>query len=303
MRTTLQATGIGPIAYRALKNKTGRAGEVANSFPKSFYIRTFNDELVFVTGLPVKSPITINLDSPVDFDHLAKPRGRVFLNGTDLRIGDDLAIDLHGVPTQPNRPELSASKIGQLREALYIGTAILTIVDTYQSVLDHASIAYRGAEKFFRTGILSLRDTEGSEVFLETAKSIVGLGTGFTPSGDDVLGGFLCTYNSLSRTVGYHRVMMDFQILKKNTNWISAKLVDYMQHGVCDDQVAQLVNSAASADEDEFVLALETLLPRGHASGIDISTGVVLAVSLLRDLANNQHETETIIRRLGLSYK
>jgi hypothetical protein len=301
LRAILQARNVGPIAFRAIKNlKAGFVGEVAASFTNSFYIRTSNDELIFVTGLPVKSPITVNLNSSDDFERLLRPPVPVFFEKAELRVGDDLTVDLRGASTQPDQPDLSTLQIGQLQEALYTAATILTIVDTHQSVLDQASIAYSGAEQFVRTGILSLRDTGDSEPFLETAEEIVGLGPGFTPSGDDVLGGLLGTYNSLSRAVRRPKILLDFESLKKSTNWISAKLLDYMQREVFDDQVAHLVRSAGSGNKEEFIVALETLLPRGHTSGVDISVGALLALSVLRDVASNGHE---IVRRLGFSYE
>jgi hypothetical protein len=302
LRTILQARSIGQIACGALESlKPGFVGEIADSFSNSFYIRTTNDDLVFLTRGDLKSPITVNLDSIVDFEHSLEPLGPVFYDQAKLRVGDGLAINLSGASTQPSQPDLSTLQIGQLRDALYIATTILGIVDTDESVLDNGSIAYHGAERFVLTGILSLRDSGDSEPFRKTVKQIVGLGGGFTPSGDDLLAGFLVTYNSLSRVVSRPKILIDFEFLKKSTSWISAKLLDYMQRGAFDDQVAHFIQSIGSANEDEFIIALESLLPRGHTSGVDIAVGSVLAVALLLDLANNGHETETIIHRLGLS--
>jgi hypothetical protein len=303
LRTILQARSVGPIAYGALKSlEAGSIGEITNSFQNSFYVRTSDDELIFVTNLPVKSPITVNLDSDANFEHLLKPIGQVFFDNSELRVGDDLAIDLRSASTSPDQPGLSTLKIEKLGGAVHVATAILSIVDTDQSVLDPASIAYKGAEQFVRKGILSLRDAGDSEAFRESAEKIVGLGPGFTPSGDDVLGGLLGTYNSLSRAVRRPKIIFDFEYLNKSTSWISAKLLDYMQREVFDDQVAHLIRSAESADKDGFIVALETLLPRGHTSGLDILVGSVLALSVLRDVASNGHETETTIERLGFSY-
>jgi len=302
LRTSLQARCVGRIAYQALKSlKAGSVGEITNSFPNSFYVRTPVDELVFVTNLPVKSPITINLDSDGNFQQLLKPLGRVFFEDAELRVGNDLTIDLRTASTPPDQPNPTALSIGQLGEAVHDATTILSLVDTDQSVLDPASITYKGAVEFARKGILSLRDAGDSEDFRETAEKIVGLGPGFTPSGDDVLGGLLGTYNSLSQAVRRPRILFDLEFLKKRTNWISAKLLGYMQRGIFDDQVADLVRSVESANKDEFIVALETLLPRGHTSGVDISVGSVLALSVLRDVSCDGHETETTIRRLGFS--
>jgi hypothetical protein len=77
--------------------------------------------------------------------------------------------------------------------------------------------------------------------------------------------------------------------------------MDYMQRQVLDDQVQQLIRSAALGNEDEFILAMETLLPRGHTSGIDISVGAILALCLISDIGGNRRDTESIAYRIGLS--
>jgi len=286
----------------ALENlKTGSVGEIVSCFANSFYIRTPDDELVFVTNHHLRSPITVNLDSAADFEYSLKPLDPAFFEQAELRVGDNLAIDLSGAPTLANQPNLPILGIEGLREVLYIATTVLAIVDTRQSVLDDRSIAYDGAKQFALTGILPLRDSNNTESFRKTVEGIVGLGVGFTPSGDDLLAGFLATYNSLARAVGRPKILLDFEFLKESTNWISAKLLDYMQREVVDDQVAQLIRSVGSVERGDFIIAMENLLPRGHTSGVDIAVGTVLAVTLLLDVATNGYGTEAIIRRLGLS--
>jgi len=128
----------------------------------------------------------------------------------------------------------------------------------------------------------------------------VGLGGGFTPSGDDLLGGFLATYNSFAQQKGGQIVLLNFDLIESKTSWISAKLLDYMQRRVLDDQISELIRSAASSDTDSFIVALETLLPRGHTSGIDILVGVILALSLTYDIQSKTNETRAVADRLGL---
>jgi hypothetical protein len=123
---------------------------------------------------------------------------------------------------------------------------------------------------------------------------------GFTPSGDDLLGGFLATYNSFAHVVSHKTISLEFDALMSRTSWISAKLLDYMQRRVLDDQVATLIDSASAHDSDAFVLALETLLPRGHTSGIDILVGVLLALGIIHDLSEQDEIAHIVAKRLGL---
>jgi hypothetical protein len=187
------------------------------------------------------------------------------------------------------------------RETLQLGSLILMIVDTHLSVLDPAGFAYSGALEFVSKGVVPFRRSGDAEHFCDAAGKIVGLGGGFTPSGDDLLGGFLATYNSFAHEIGRRMVLLDFDFVENRTSWISAKLLDYMQRRVLDDQVSGLLSSAASGEIDDFIEALETLLPRGHTSGIDILVGVILALSLAYDIKSKANEMGVIVRRLGLS--
>jgi hypothetical protein len=93
---------------------------------------------------------------------------------------------------------------------------------------------------------------------------------------------------------------LEFEALEGKTSWISAKLLDYMQHLVLDEKVDGLIASAVAGDGDAMILAVEALLPRGHTSGIDICVGAILALALMKDVAFATDETDRIIDRLGL---
>jgi len=154
---------------------------------------------------------------------------------------------------------------------------------------------------FVSDGVIPVRRSRTEARLSEAALRIVGLGSGFTPSGDDALGGFLAAYNSFAKSIGRAPILFDFALLQGKTNWISAKLLDYMQRLILDEQMRQMIDSATIGGEDAPILALETLLPRGHTSGIDISAGAILALSLIRDIAFEKEETENITSALGLS--
>jgi hypothetical protein len=136
--------------------------------------------------------------------------------------------------------------------------------------------------------------------FRNAAERIVGLGTGFTPSGDDLLGGFLATYNFFTQVTDRPPIALEFESLEDRTNWISAKLLDYMQREILDEQVSTLIDSSASQHSDTFILALETLLPRGHTSGIDILVGALLALGLIYDVTRKDNVTAAIAKALSL---
>ena len=301
MRTEISAAQLGAIASQSFsKAKSGTIGHVIASFQNSFYIRTYADELIFITNRPLESPITVNVTSNFNFEKLALTNSSVTLREDQILIGD-LAIRMETVqPHERPTKSLLDTKLRIDRNALRRVVFIIGILDVSLSVLDAKGISHEQTRKFARTSATALRDSFSLETFMHEALALVGLGAGFTPSGDDLLGGFLATWNSLAEVVDRSKVVLDFGLLSDRTSWISAKLLDYMQRELLDAQLSHAILSAALDNEDEFVLAVEALIPRGHTSGLDISTGMIIALSLILDIANNTLYTETLLNQLGL---
>ena len=221
-----------------------------------------------------------------------------------MQIGADTVIDLSEASTYQSQlahPSRLGSEFAQIGRVLHVVSFILSIIDVSQSAMDPHAIAHAGIVDFVSNGIIPLRRSGMDRRFQETALKIVGLGAGFTPSGDDVLGGFLLAYNSFVKAIGREPVLLESRLLEERTSWISAKLLDYMQHLIVDEQLDHVLGSVFNGNEGDLVMTLETLLPRGHTSGIDITVGAILALSLIRDIALKKQETETIAHTLGLS--
>lgn len=304
LSTTLRAHFIGSLAAEALSvEDSGIIGEVTNTFSNSFYFKTMKGELVFVTNQSLKSPVTINLDPESRLGQVVKPLEVLSIRQKKIHSSGGACIDVsraNPVRIQSCTTNHPSPQCAQFGQSLHLISFMLRIIDTRHSVLDPNSIAHKPAAEFMRDGILSLKSSTEAQQFRKAALKIAGLGYGFTPSGDDFLGGFLAVHNSLANTVGRPPIILDFDTLQARTSWISARLLDYMQRLVLDEQLHQMVRSATQGDGDTLTLALETLLPRGHTSGIDISTGAVLALGLIRDIALQKSDTETIINKLGL---
>jgi hypothetical protein len=302
---TLRANCIGSLALKALAaENTPVAGQVVNTFSNSFYVKTDKGELVFFTNRPLRSPITINLDATSDLEDLVKPLELLSARGREIRIGRDIIVELSTASLYQDRIEPAndpSSGFTSIGESLRIVSFVLGIVDTSQSVLDPHSLAHSGIVELVSDGVMVLRHVGTERRFRDVALSIAGLGSGFTPSCDDTLGGFLATYNSFAKRIERAPVLLDSRLLEEKTSWISAKLLDYMQRRILDEQLRLLIDSATRGDQDALVMVFETLLPRGHTSGIDIAVGVILALSLIRDILLKKQETETIARILGLS--
>jgi hypothetical protein len=300
----LSASCVGVNAANALlESDLGSLGRIVAAFPNSFYIRTFREDLILVTNRQLRSPITVNLSSNSDLGQAVRPLAAVSYEANSISIGDSANIDLNLASQYDNTMDSPDSDMQGLVTGLGLlcaGSTILRIIDTRFSLLDPASLAHDRVRDFVANAIIPLRESGNHELFAKGARRIVGLGAGYTPSGDDLLGGFLAIYNSLGRRTGRDKLLLDLGSLEGRTGWVSAKLLDYMQRQVLDEQLDRLIHSATTGNENEFVMALQTLLPRGHTSGIDIAVGVILGLSTVNDLTMNITETSAIAKRLGL---
>lgn len=296
----LSAVSLGQIAAQTLADaKAGPVGQVVSVFPRSLYIRTTSDELIFVTCHQVRSPISLNVDSRVDLAQLIRPGESVGLREGDIRFGESASISLAQALPFLAQTTPRGDQLGVTRQALCIGAMILMILDNKQSLLDSTGLAHRAASEFVADGLLQFRRSKDVQVLRTSALRIIGLGQGFTPSGDDLIGGFLASYNQFASLTDSQPINLGLDVLDGKTTWISAKLLDYMQRHILDEQVSTLLDSSALRDSD-FILALETLLPRGHTSGIDILVGVLLALSVINDTARNDDSTIAVAKSLHL---
>lgn len=300
MQQDVDAVSLGSLAKEALEDTGGSlVGEIVSVFPHSLYIKAMNGELIFVTCQQLRSPISLNLDSKIDLTQNVRQEDTASLHVDQIRLGESVFINLSRAKTFIAKTIPHLHQLAVTKDALYLGSLILMIVDNKLSVLDQAGLAHAGASKFVSDGVLLFRRSNDINLIRNAGRMIIGLGTGFTPSGDDLLGGFLATYNSFTRLTGRQTINLSFDMLEAKTNWISAKLLDYMQRQIFDEQMNRLLASSASVGSD-FILAFEDLLPRGHTSGIDILVGVLLALCLVHDITQNDDMTTVIARNLRL---
>lgn len=138
-----------------------------------------------------------------------------------------------------------------------------------------------------KTGLLlGEKKEEGTEKFKEQIFSLIGLGQGLTPSGDDFLTGLflaflLCPAEEISQTLAEKKEML-FQTVKENldrTNEISRAYLFSAMEGRFGENYHALL---ASEKEKETVEILEKISQTGHSSGIDTLNGLAVGLELIR---------------------
>jgi len=117
----------------------------------------------------------------------------------------------------------------------------------------------------------------------EAAQKMIGLGPGVTPSGDDILIGFLAGLHS---TAGNEPERLAFiqsfgealSNLSKETNEISRTYLYHAIHGQFSSSIVSLIDAVRDGEEERLLSAVKDALRVGHSSGMDSVTGLLIGL-------------------------
>jgi hypothetical protein len=133
----------------------------------------------------------------------------------------------------------------------------------------------------------------------ENYMPLIGTGGGFTPAGDDMVGGFAAAFNHAARVGGLREVVLSREELESRTVPESAALLEYAQRCLVDEDVENLILSAFGGRPSMFFQELLRVAKRGHTSGLDTSVGVVLAAAVTREMQTCDGTLERCLAAAG----
>jgi len=123
---------------------------------------------------------------------------------------------------------------------------------------------------------------------LECISGLVGLGVGLTPSGDDVIGGFIASIIFSNIYLGVRDTnilkLCDLipEVIKGKTNTFSQKLVEYATKGEISEPLRDLIETIfTTTKEDTLIKATRRVLSIGSTSGTDLILGVLLGLIVI----------------------
>jgi hypothetical protein len=154
-------------------------------------------------------------------------------------------------PARPHRGEVSASALLRMHQAL--ADADLGIDARLPPALGAAAGDY--------------------EACLAVARRLLGRGPGLTPSGDDVLAGFLIGAAAFDLDAAPIRAAIE-ELAPARTTALSAALLWHAARGECIDEVAAV---AALLTDRGHGSAVSRLLSVGHSSGAALALGLLTA--------------------------
>ena len=250
-------------------------GETVKVFENTVYLKTRNDDLICLTSKDVKAPMNLNLNTPVDFLKLD------CISKKAIRTPTGLKLETVGFNTKNSKIYFS-KKDSQMKDGLrdrvlfYLDE--INLIDISGSIIDNHSPFFNELSDSIRSISESTQKYELKKLS-EQLSCIVGLGNGFTPSGDDFIVGFLFCLNRILSCSNHKYAKF---VIVGNTNWASKKFIDYSQNDIVIEPLEVFVNFLLSG-ENETKFPLMDLLQIGKSSGIDASIGAIIATVFVFD--------------------
>ncbi len=294
----------------------GGDASIVAVFRRSFYIRTTTGRL-FCIGGPGLGLGPLNLIVG-DYPDRGKPGGwstiavengdRAVARRGILRIGRTIALDgaklvgwspesrpgpLSPVGMGPGLSRvISRARAGAPSEGL--GTIIPRLAGNHRNssrlkaanpVATAAIPAIDSLESWLNIVLAVGRDAYPP--FPDKARSLIGLGPGLTPSGDDFLGGLMIGLGNLGKADIVQAIWLGLQPdLTSRTNLISIAHLEAAAAGMGHCAVHKLLLALRNAEIPAIDRAVTDISAIGHCSGWDTIAGLVLAIRLARDIEN-----------------
>jgi len=231
---------------------------------------------------------------------------RAACRGGILRFGSStLTIDLRCAPIWEGRiPALTRpiergawSIIWQtLNQQQRLKGTELIVDDLFQSRSPHAPLGQRAGHsdqgslltRKLSQPVLQLiaaAERLDSQIAKDAAQKMIGLGPGVTPSGDDVLIGFLAglystAENEPERLAFIQTFGESLALLSKETNEISRTYLHHAIHGQFSSSMSALLDAINDGAEEQLISALKDAMRVGHSSGMDSVTGLLMGLAV-----------------------
>jgi hypothetical protein len=251
--------------------------------------------LTLVTSSEADLPQGIRVDTPSDFTferfHVGEP---VTCQDDNLRI-DSLTIQLRGArrwkcdlsklefdARNPAVPAAWSFVWDVLNDRQKFSKAEIIAEDLLRTVDAKPIGVLRKAGEAMRDLVARTRRRELTDS--SVVNSLIGLGSGLTPSGDDLLIGYMaglwCTTQDKSGRLQFISNLGETIIdLSSKTNDISRTYLYYASQGQVSSLLADLAEAISLGENPERLFGVaEAAMHVGHTSGMDVVTGLLIGL-------------------------
>jgi len=313
----LTATSIdGFLAYWCGLNDV--RGQIHSVFQHALNIKTSGGQLVSIlSGADRAGPNTVvaRLPSGMDFISMglragmpARLRGnRVQLGAGDvqLRTGSAqkwwprLADGLEQVDRHRLETNLAAvnEKVSALPPGRGLGCLLTDAADMAAGRWDRVADGHRhggDSDKLIKKALPAIKKLmqgylrKDGPALQQGVKGLIGLGSGLTPSGDDLLLGFIGALGAVSKRMNGPEMESILEAIRdhlyenrQGTTFISANLLAFACAGRVADPILNVIRSLLFEETAAVMERLEVLLQQGDSSGSEVLLGILLALSPL----------------------
>ncbi|MDP8249104.1 MAG: DUF2877 domain-containing protein [Candidatus Tritonobacter lacicola] len=250
----------------------------------SIFDQAINVEFDGLGLVTVISPRKYNGPAFIKACPFSSLKGMLRVRSRAVLTGEELVFPSPGVriPLDGARPWSGKTKINR-----FAGNDELAAkVSVFQEVI----VSHRDGREAVEQRIDKLENSilSGEPLQIKRAlDTIIGLGDGLTPAGDDVLLGLLCFISSVPSEIRgehFNKFLETFSLMLEDhinsTTFISYSLLKYGLEGRFVEPLSDLCVAILSDGGDGLGKNLERLLGVGASSGINMLKGVVLGVDL-----------------------
>lgn len=287
----IQATRVGQYAIESLEHTS--SGKVAGVTSKGVFF-LFGRNSVFLTRSQYHSPFNISIPTEISIPDSLQTGDEAFYSLGDLLVPErQMTIALTGaeiwIPPAPKkalkspveRVQRIQSIIRQLDEK-FANKGFLYLSNNRHQLSD-GELSVQTAVKKFAAAFAA----EDDKFCLAAAHDLFGLGSGLTPSGDDLITGFILMQTRLNdpgrrddsflHQIGPELIQMAYQ----RTTWISANRLEASLHGWSEELFLHLIDVIDGNSQDEDSRLAGELYEFGHSSGVDTFMGIALAAGAI----------------------
>jgi len=147
-----------------------------------------------------------------------------------------------------------------------------------QPVPEHTDAVLLFAQPFILDSASACLDHQPARIS-QNANALIGLGRGFTPSGDDFLGGMLFAIKAIQTAYpgsDFSNYVIPVDSFSTKTNLVSFTLLNDLSNGHAIAPLHQIVNALLSREPLEHIYPfVSQLVQTGHSTGWDLLTGLL----------------------------
>ncbi len=285
-----QAILIGTIAKREINNAS--FGRVTAVFERSIYIEVNSSWICLADASLGLGPLVVSIKSIYGRDWINSFRvGRlVKFFSESIRIDDSIIISTKGVcswvPSKASNWTKTSILVGLNALENFVesnipdkglGRFIFEFPDRFPS--SDESMAAEHSIEILKNWVRQCFEIQMPIIpDKEAIASLIGLGPGLTPSGDDFLGGMLIALHICGEKLVKNNLYVQIESLIDSTGPVSSSHLNAAAYGEGSHSLHQILNMLLEGNEAYLEFGIDSINQIGHTSGWDALAGAVVVL-------------------------